>query len=151
MDIVTFQPDMQSAVNDFFTKCFAFLGRSYSPMDRHADIANIEQHYMHDGCFWCVFDDKKLIGTVAIHTILDEKTAELKRMYVLPEYQGKGYGRLLLEHAIAQARQKQYQKIYLDTRRQFTVAQSLYRSCGFVETESYNNSKHADLYFELIL
>ncbi len=76
---------------------------------------------------------------------------ELKRLFVLPEYQGRGYGRLLLVHAINYAREQKYKKIYLDTREQFSVAQHLYRSNGFQKTEKYNDNEHAELYFELVL
>ena len=121
-------------------------------MDRHADIVNVEQYYMQDGCFWCLFDNQTLVGTVALRTIdLDNKVVELKRMFVLPEYQGKGYGRLLLNYAIAYAREQQYNKICLDTRKQFSAAQHLYRSSGFQETEKYNDNDRAELYFELVL
>ena len=152
MEIITFKPDMQQSVDDFFSKCFSAVGIPYSPMDRHADIANVEQYYMQDGCFWCLFDNQTLVGTVALRTIdLDNKVVELKRMFVLPEYQGKGYGRLLLNYAIAYAREQQYNKICLDTRKQFSAAQHLYRSSGFQETEKYNDNDRAELYFELIL
>ena len=107
---------------------------------------------MQNGCFWCLFDNSVLIGTVAIREITaDNRTVELKRMFVLPEYQGKGYGRLLLKHAIDYAKKQQYSKMCLDTRRQFSAAQHLYRSSGFQETEKYNDNEHAELYFELNL
>lgn len=152
MEIKTFKAEMQQSVEKFFEKCFSAVGIPYSPMDRHADIANVEQNYMQGGCFWCLFDNEILIGTVAVRTIdNDNKVMELKRMFVMPEYQGKGYGRLLLEHAIAYAREQQYNKICLDTRKQFLAAQHLYRSCGFQETEKYNDNERAELYFELTL
>lgn len=152
MDIVTFRADMQRSVEAFFEKCFSAVGIPYSPKDRHADIANVDRHYMQNGCFWCLFDNETLIGTVAIRMIdTNNKTIELKRMFVLPEYQGKGYGRLLLECAIAYAREQHYNKICLDTRKQFSAAQHLYRSSGFKETEKYNDNERAELYFELVL
>lgn len=93
-----------------------------------------------------------MIGTVAIRTIDNVKRiVELKRMFVLPEYQGKGYGRLLLEYAITYSREQNYHKMCLDTRKQFSVAQHLYRSVGFQEIDRYNDNEHAELYFELIL
>lgn len=115
-------------------------------------MANVEIHYMTNGCFWCLIDDNNVIGTIAIRKIDDAKRiVELKRMFVLPEFQGNGYGRLLLEHAVKCAREEGYQKICLDTRKQFSVAQHLYRSVGFQETERYNDNEHAELYFELDL
>lgn len=150
MEIISFKSNMQQSVIEFFIKCFSAVGIPYSPIDRHADIADIEQHYMRNGCFWCLFDNEVLIGTIAVRTI-DNKVIELKRMFVLPEYQGRGYGRLLLEYAIDYAREHQYNKMCLDTRKQFSAAQHLYRSSGFQETEKYNDNEHAELYFELIL
>ncbi|MBO5341411.1 MAG: GNAT family N-acetyltransferase [Lachnospiraceae bacterium] len=152
MDIVKFSVDMQAQVNDFFKQCFSSVGIPYSPKDRHADVANVESHYMNNGCFWCLIDDNHVIGTIAIRKIDDtNRIAELKRMFVLPEFQGNGYGRLLLEYAIKSAREQGYQKICLDTRKQFSVAQHLYRSVGFRETERYNDNEHAELYFEMDL
>jgi len=152
MDIIAFRSDMQQSVEDFFEKCFSAVGIPYSPKDRHVDIADVGRYYMRSGCFWCLCDNDIIIGTVAIRIIdVENKVIELKRMFVLPEYQGKGYGRLLLEHAINYARDQKYKKICLDTRKQFSAAQHLYRSSGFQETEKYNDNERAELYFELIL
>ena len=152
MEIIDFKPDMQQSVEDFFEKCFSAVNIPYSPMDRHSDVANVEKHYMQNGCFWCLYDNEVLIGTVAVRIIdIENKVVELKRMFVLPEYQGKGYGKFLLRHAIDYAKEHQYNKICLDTRRQFSVAQHLYRSGGFQETDKYNDNEKAELYFELVL
>ena len=152
MDVVKFNVNMQEQVNVFFKKCFSAVGIPYSPKDRHADVANVESHYMTNGCFWCLIDNNNVIGTIAIRKIDDAKRiVELKRMFVLPEFQGNGCGRLLLEHAVKSAREQEYRKICLDTRKQFSVAQHLYRSVGFQETERYNDNEHAELYFELDL
>ena len=152
MEIITFNSGMQQLVVNFFEKCFSAVGIPYSPKDRHADIADVRKHYMNNGCFWCLFDNEELIGTVAVRTIdMENKVVELKLMFVLPKYQGRGYGKMLLNHAIDYAREQGYSKICLDTRRQFGAAQHLYRSNGFKEIDRYNDNKHAELYFELVL
>ena len=152
MEIKSFKTDMQQSVDAFFEKCFSAIGIPYSPLDRHADIADVERYYMQNGCFWCLFENDVLIGTVALRLIdIENKVVELKRMFVLPKYQGKGYGRLLLEYAIAYAKEQQYNKICLDTRKQFSAAQHLYRSSGFQETQKYNDNEKAELYFEMNL
>jgi len=147
-----FNPDMQHRIACFFEKCFSAAGIPYSPEDRHADVADVEKHYMNNGCFWCLLDGDKITGTVAVRVIDNSvETVELKRMFVLPEYQGKGYGRLLLDHAIAYSRNQGCKKMCLDTRKQFFAALHLYRSAGFRETDRYNDNERAELYFELIL
>lgn len=45
MEIITFKSDMQQSVDNFFEKCFGEVGIPYSPKDRHADIADVEQNY----------------------------------------------------------------------------------------------------------
>ena len=49
MDIVKFSADMQEQVNDFFKQCFLNVGIPYSSIDRHAEVANEESHYMNNG------------------------------------------------------------------------------------------------------
>ncbi len=61
MDIVKFSVDMQEQVNDFFEQCFSAVGIPYFPKDRHADVANVEEYYLNNGCFWCLLDDKNVI------------------------------------------------------------------------------------------
>ena len=152
MEIITFKVDMQQQVDCFFRKCFTAVGIPYSPKDRHIDIADVDRHYMKNGCFWCLLDNGNVIGTVAIRIIDNvNQIVELKRMFVLPEHQGKGYGRLLLEYAITYSREQHYHKMCLDTRKQFSAAQHLYRSVGFQETDRYNDNEHAELYFEMDL
>ena len=152
MEIVTFEVDMQRQVECFLKKCLSAVGIPYSPEDRHADIADVEQQYMKNGCFWCLIDNDNIIGTVAVRIIdKDNQIVELKRMFVSPEYQGRGYGRLLIEHAITYSREHHYQKMYLDTRKQLSAAHHLYRSVGFRETDRYNDNEHAELYFKLVL
>lgn len=76
---------------------------------------------------------------------------EPKRFFILPYYRGKGYGRLLSEHAINYARKQQYNKSASDIRKRFSAAQHLYRNSGFRETEKHNDNEQAELYFEPVL
>jgi GNAT superfamily N-acetyltransferase len=58
----------------------------------------------------------------------------LEDLVVHKEYQGKGYGTKLLEHAIAFAKQKNFLRITLLTDRPENVAQAFFRKHGFVES-----------------
>lgn len=152
MQLLEFTIDMQQQVIQFIEKCFVALGWGYSPNSRHIDTADVEKHYMQNGCFWCLFENHVLIGTVAVRTIdFENKILELKRMFVLPEYQGKGYGRQLLKHAIDYAKEQKYNSICLDTRNELATAQHLYKKYGFKQIDKYNNNEYADVYFELKL
>ena len=58
----------------------------------------------------------------------------LEDLVVHKEYQGKGYGSKLLQHAIDFAKQKNFLRITLLTDRPENVAQEFFRRHGFVES-----------------
>jgi ribosomal protein S18 acetylase RimI-like enzyme len=70
---------------------------------------------------------------------LDAQTCEMKRMYVKPDFRGKGIGRLLGEQIIQQAKERGYQSMRLDTADTMHAAQGLYRSLGFKQIHQYYN------------
>src|SRR6266481_1703827 len=82
------------------------------------------------------FDDALPAGCGALRPI-DEETAEMKRLYVRPQFRQRGFGRLLSERLIEDAQQIGYRRIYLDTHLSMTAARSLYARLGFVEIAPY--------------
>jgi GNAT superfamily N-acetyltransferase len=72
---------------------------------------------------------------------IQEGIGEIKRMYVRPEFRGKGIGRALLEGLMAEAQQMGYRTIRLDSVRFMAAAHSLYRSVGFQEIEPYSETE----------
>jgi GNAT superfamily N-acetyltransferase len=143
---------MQPALESCFKACVGALGWEYLPDGRHSDMVNIENAYMRRGCFWCLFDGDKLIGMAAAHCIDDENNvAELKRLYVLPEYQGNGYGGMLFEYAFNYVKQQGYRTVRVDSRRDRAASLHLIDKHRFRQVERYNDNLFAELYFELDL
>jgi GNAT superfamily N-acetyltransferase len=58
----------------------------------------------------------------------------LEDLVIHKQYQGKGYGRKLLQHAIDFAKQKNFLRITLLTDRPENVAQEFFRHHGFLES-----------------
>ena len=98
-----------------------------------ADLDDPDSRYKKNGgIFYIMKDGEKIIGTVALFPH-SKKEIELKRMYLNPQYRGKGLGKMLIEKALAFAKDKHYKKVVLDTWERLESAQSLYRKYGFKE------------------
>jgi ribosomal protein S18 acetylase RimI-like enzyme len=75
-------------------------------------------------------------GCVALRRI-DERTCEMKRLYVRPGNRGLRIGAELVTRIIETAKARGYGAMRLDTLPSMTSAVSLYRSFGFQEIEPY--------------
>jgi GNAT superfamily N-acetyltransferase len=78
-------------------------------------------------------------GCVALRP-LGERDAEMKRLYIRPQYRGMGMGRVLAECVIDEARGLGYRTLKLDTLPGMGEAQYLYRALGFVDAAPYNDN-----------
>ncbi len=93
----------------------------------------------------------ELAGGVGLRP-LDRDIAEMKRLYVRPEFHGHGLGRRLAEATIGAARGIGYRRMRLDTIATMHAANALYRSLGFAEIPPYyDNPLKGVVYFELKL
>ncbi len=61
----------------------------------------------------------------------DEKTCEIKRMYVRPEFRGLQLGDKMIAELLARVRAQGYTKVILDTFHTFKAAQHIYEKAGF--------------------
>ncbi len=81
---------------------------------------------------WSAWAGAKLIGMGGLKAI-DRDNGEIKSMRVADNYLGKGAGRALLEHLMAEARERKMLKLWLETGSSagFMAALKLYESAGF--------------------
>ena len=77
-------------------------------------------------------DDGTLLGVVALKE-LGPSHGELKSMHTVAARRGEGTGRLLVEHVLALAAERGYERVSLETGTQdaYEPARRLYASCGF--------------------
>ncbi len=62
---------------------------------------------------------------------LDPTRAEVKRLYVPPQYRGNGIGKMLVTEAIKQARELGYRKMVADTDLNMRIAMVIFDEHGF--------------------
>ena len=84
-------------------------------------------------------DDPRLVGNVQLKR-LDETTAEVKRLYVVPEYRGEGIGRRLMEVLLDGAAADGFTTLRLGVGPYLEKAQSLYTDLGFEYTPPYEQT-----------
>ena len=87
-----------------------------------------------DVTFYSAWYGDALAGCGALKQI-DARHGELKSMRAHPDYRGKGVGRAILDHLLAEARARGYTRVSLETGRPapFLPARRLYEANGFTE------------------
>jgi GNAT superfamily N-acetyltransferase len=90
-------------------------------------------------------DEAVACGTLRM---LDDSTAEVKRMFVAPEARGRGHARRILAALEDAARERGRRRVVLDTAASLHEAAALYLNEGYVAIERYNDNPYAARWFE---
>ena len=115
------------------------------PESRHALTA--EQFRMPGVRLWVAESGADVVGSVALKE-LEPGHLELKTMRVSPTARGRGLGRLLLDHALEEARRSGAERVSLETgvAPVFDAARALYASAGFTACPpfgAYRTDRHS--------
>jgi ribosomal protein S18 acetylase RimI-like enzyme len=139
-------------VSDLFTEYASSLGFDLDFQNFKAELDNLPGDYAGPlGCIILAEINKIPAGCVALRKLEDD-TCEMKRMFVKPEFRGKGIGKKLIQAIIEQAQEIGYKKIRLDTISTMTIAINIYESVGFKEINPYRfNPLNGARFYELIL
>jgi len=81
---------------------------------------------------WSLWEEGALLGCGALKD-LGNGTGEIKSMHTREVLRGRGLGRRMLEHILAEARRRNYSALYLETGSMdaFIPARRLYEAYGF--------------------
>jgi GNAT superfamily N-acetyltransferase len=122
------------------------------PACTDADLRDIEQSYLARGGVFYVLEAQNgsLIGSYGLYP-LPPGTCELRKMYLRRDCRGRGLGRRLLEHALAEARRLGFKRITLETASILETAGRLYQRYGFVPCHPEHLSPRCDQAYVLDL
>ena len=107
------------------------------PLSNRTDLDAYAKKIMQKAeVYFAVVDGHKVAGMMALYandTV--SHNAYLTLMSILPQFQGKGLGRIMVRRAIAVARKKDMASMSLEVDQENLKAQSLYKSLGFILLE----------------
>lgn len=119
-------------------------GLKTNPDETDKDLSDLENFYFNNnGWFVVIENDNEIIGSYGIFKI-DEKTCELRKMYLLKDYQGQGLGKLLMDNAIKKAKELGYSVMILESNKLLNKAISMYEKYGFVQYKPSHLSDRCD-------
>jgi RimJ/RimL family protein N-acetyltransferase len=112
-------------------RVFAEYGLLLMPSFEVPDLLRFNVHYTPPrGAFWVVREDIRVVGSVGVER-LDDRTAELHRLYLDATLRGRGIGRTLVETVLGWARDEGVVRLVLWSDTRFDQSHRLYRRLGF--------------------
>jgi len=131
-----------------FEEYAAWLGINLCFQNFEKELAEFPGEYVPPtGRLFLAFDGDQISGCVAMRG-LGDGACEIKRLYVRPEFRGKGLGRELTQTVINAARKMGYKRMRLDTLPgKMDTAIAMYRSLGFREIGAYYHNPVAGATF----
>lgn len=112
---------------------FGLHGAGFAGVD--AELDDMHQAYDNESSAYYVIETDGQVqgvgGFAPLEGAAGEAIAELRKMYLSPVLRGQGMGQKLIELCIADATDKGFEKMYLETVPAMEAAQALYQKNGF--------------------
>jgi GNAT superfamily N-acetyltransferase len=87
-----------------------------------------------------VYENNVIIGCGSFK-YYDDITAEIKRVYIIDDYRGKGISKIIMGTLEKKAKHKGYTKIILESGAPLKEAMGLYKKLGYVIIDNYGSYK----------
>lgn len=153
MEIIKYSDVYKFSLKNFLKTMYNVLNYTFPPERMELDLEDVFARCIESGGeFLLLCKDKEVVGTVGFKVSgKNKEIAEVKRLFVLPEYQGNGYGEKLLLSLIEQAKNKGVCYLRLCTTNKSQKAIKLYEKTGFYKIPAYKPSPFVEVYMELKL
>jgi len=134
MRLIRYRPQYREPMLALHRSAIEGFALGMSHEQDEADLMAIEQVYLANGGeFLLGFLDQRLVAMGGFKR-LSETSAELRRMRIERELQGKGYGTQLLRELEQRAFQSGIRTLSLETARRRPLTLEFYRQHGYQET-----------------
>lgn len=124
-------------VRRLFEEYWAAFGFAPCFQNFDVEVAGLPGAYQApDGRLALAWEGAEAAGCIALRRF-DGDRAEVKRLYVRPDFRGCGTGRALLEWIVAEARRAGYREVVADTLPVMSAALEMYDRFGFERTGAH--------------
>ena len=97
----------------------------------------LKKYGLPDGDLVLAYWNDEVAGCIALTKMKDAGACEMKRLYVKPELRKNKIGRILIEELLNSAKERNYEKMRLDTFEKLQAAVHLYQQYGFKNISAY--------------
>ena len=102
--------------------------------------APLKKYGWPDGDLMLAYWNDEVAGCIALTKMKEPGACEMKRLFVKPEFRKNKIGRLLIEELLSSAKERNYEKMRLDTFLKLGSAVHLYKQFGFENISAYYNN-----------
>lgn len=130
---------------------YNYLEKAYNTEQLTSELLNQQSE------FYFVFNGNDLAGYLKINIneaqseTNGEDALEIERIYVLPQFKGKGLGKILIQQAVGRAQFHRKTNIWLGVWEHNQAALAFYKKLGFVQTGAHSFFMGKDEQTDLIL
>lgn len=151
LSIRDYRPGDEEGVLRVLAKVLEDYDLTVDPEGTDADLIDIQASYIErGGVFKVLVSGDDIVGSYGLYPE-GEGVFELRKMYLLADYQGRGWGRRMLEEAVALAQSKGAKMLTLETNRKLQRAAYLYEQYRFVDYYPDHLSCRCDRAMRLML
>jgi GNAT superfamily N-acetyltransferase len=134
MQLIRYKPEFQEPMLALHRNALEGFVLGISQQQDEADLRAVEEVYLRSrGEFLLGFIDERLVAMGGFKRLSDD-LAELRRMRIARELQGRGYGAELLRELELRAVQSGIRTLCLDAARRRPLTLEFYRKHGYEET-----------------
>jgi len=92
-----------------------------------------ETYTQDKSCYFVLEENSKIIGGAGVRPLdnFEGNVCELQKMYFSPQARGRGFGSLMMDKCLKNAKAFGFEKCYLETMPYMKDAQKLYAKVGF--------------------
>ncbi len=100
-------------------------------LDNFYSIENLENQMNNDQIFELLLEDNKVVGFVAYEFNCNETgLLKIHKIYLLPETQGKGFGKFMIDEVVKIAKKNNQKGVFLNVNK-YNKAKFFYEKLGF--------------------